>query len=283
MLKNINIFILTFISFLMLISSANSISDSVSFDHSHSVFTGLLKSNVDNGKVDYKGFINSRDQFNNYLQSLGNVTEKQYNSWTDEQKLAFWINAYNAFTIQAIIDNYPIKRSFTLVGIFYAPKNSILQIPGVWKKLKFKAAGRDVTLDHIEHGILRVDFNEPRIHAAINCASLGCPDLMNEAYTADKLDSQLDLASINFVNNSYKGVQITPNGKNVKVSKIFKWFGEDFYENYNDEIFSDRKKRDNGALGFIITYSQDEEAKKVIESNDFKLKHLHYDWSLNEK
>ena len=283
MLKNLDFTLLVFIIFLMFHVSANATNDKSPFDHSHSVFTALLKSNVDSGKVDYKGFIKSRDQFNNYLQSLGIVTEKQYNSWTEEQKLAFWINAYNAFTIQAIIDNYPIKRSFTLVGIFYAPENSILQIPGVWKKLKFQAAGRDVTLDHIEHGILRVDFNEPRIHAAINCASIGCPDLMNEAYTADRLSAQLDLASINFVNNSYKGVQIAPDGKSVKVSKIFKWFGEDFYENYNNEIFSERKKRDNGVLGFIITYTQDEEAKKVIESNDFKLKHLHYDWTLNEK
>ena len=268
---------------LIQINYSYSMKEQVPFDHSHSVFDSLLKSNVKDGKVDYMGFIDSSDEFSNYLQSLANVTPEHFNGWTDNQKVAFWINAYNAFTVKAIIDNYPIKMSFTFVGIFYAPKNSILQIPGVWKKLKFKAVGEDVTLDHIEHGILRVEFNEPRIHAAINCASIGCPDLRNEAYTADKLDSQLDSASINFVNNPGKGVLVSPDGKTVKVSKIFKWFGEDFYENYKSENFADRKKRDNGVLGFVAVYIQDEDTKSIIQGNDFKLKHLHYDWNLNEE
>jgi len=253
------------------------------FDHKHSTYDELLKSNVDNGKINYKGFVDSRDDFDNYLQSLGNITEQGYENWSEKQKLAFWINAYNAFTIKAIIDNYPIKRSFTFIGIFYAPRNSILQIPGVWKRLKFKAVGKDVTLDQIEHEILRVQFEEPRIHAAINCASIGCPDLMEGAYTADRLDTQLDDASVSFVNNPDKGVRISPDGKTVWVSKIFKWFGEDFYQSYNSENFSKRKRRDNGSLGFIVTYMQDEEAKTIIQGNDFKLKHLYYDWSLNER
>ena len=253
------------------------------FDHKHSKFDGLLKNYVESGKVDYKGFIDSREEFDNYLQSLGNINEQEYENWSDKQKLAFWINAYNAFTIKAIIDNYPIRRSFTFIGIFYAPKNSILQIPGVWKRLKFRAVERDVTLDQIEHEILRVQFEDARIHAAINCASIGCPDLMAAAYTADVLDTQLDEASVSFVNNTNKGVRISPDGRTVRVSKIFKWFGEDFYQSYNSENFSNRRRRDNGALGFIVVYTQDEQAKKIIQSNEFKLKHLYYDWSLNER
>ena len=168
---------------------------------------------------------------------MNNIDPDEFNDWTEKQKLAFWINAYNAFTIKAIIDHYPIERSFTLIGIFYAPKNSILQIPGVWKKLKFNALGQEVTLDHIEHGILRKEFNEPRIHAAINCASISCPDLRSEAYVADRLEGQLSDASGLFVNNKFKGVYVDKKKNKVKVSKIFKWFGEDFYKNYNNTKF----------------------------------------------
>ena len=170
------------------------------FDHGHGIFNNLLKEYVVDAKVNYRGFINNRDEFIKYLETLNNIDPGEFENWTENQKLAYWINAYNAFTIKAIIDHYPIKRSFTLIGIFYAPKNSILQIPGVWKKLKFNVLGKEVTLDQIEHGILRKEFNEPRIHAAINCASISCPDLRDEAYAADRLDSQLSDASSVFVN-----------------------------------------------------------------------------------
>ena len=195
MYKLLTIFPILTLLFLMIINNSNSKPQPTHFDHNHGIFNVLLKENIDDGKVDYEGFINSKEEFMKYLDSIGDVTEQQYLVWTNGQKLAFWINAYNAFTLKAIIDNYPIKRSFTLVGIFYAPENSILQIPGVWKKLKFNAVGEEVTLDHIEHGILRKQFNEPRIHAAINCASISCPDLRDEAYIGERIEIQLDDAS----------------------------------------------------------------------------------------
>ena len=177
-----------------------------SFDHSYATYNSLLKRYVINARVNYEGFINSRAEFETFLRALGSVDENVFESWTEEQRLAFWINAYNAFTIKAIIDHYPIKRSFTLVGIFYAPSDSILQIKGVWTKLQFRALGNMVTLEEIEHETLRKKFNEPRIHMAINCASISCPDLRNEAYTPEKLEEQLADASTNFVNNPDKGV-----------------------------------------------------------------------------
>jgi len=272
--------ILTLLFFMILINS-NSMQQPVPFDHSHSNFNDLLKENVDYGKVDYKGFINSKEEFIKYLDSLGDVTEPQYQSWTIEQRLAFWINAYNAFTIKAIIDHYPIQRSFTLIGIFYAPKNSILQIPGVWKKLKFKAVGEEVTLDHLEHGILRKEFNEPRIHVAINCASISCPDLRNEAYVADMIDIQLDDSSKNFVNSRTKGGLVDKDRNTIKVSKIFKWFGEDFFSNYNKQEFNNKSDKQNGSLGFIYKYINNKE-KEYVLNGDYKLKYLPYDWGLNE-
>jgi len=124
--------------------------ESREFDHSHRLYEDLLKKHVKDARVDYKGFIDSSEQLDRYLDQLGSVRKQDYSNWTEEQQLAFWINAYNAFTIKAIIDYYPIKRSYSLVS-FFVPKNSILQISGVWDRLRFRAAGRMVTLGEIEH------------------------------------------------------------------------------------------------------------------------------------
>ncbi len=254
--------------------------DLTPFDQNHTIFNKLLQENVKDAKVNYQGFIDSAE-FTNYLKTLNNITPDDFKTWTGSQKIAFWINSYNAFTIKAIIDHYPIQRSFTLVGIFYAPKNSILQIPGVWKKLQFQAVGQSVTLDHIEHRILRKEFNEPRIHAAINCASISCPDLRNEAYIADKIDKQLDDSSRNFVNSKTKGVLIDKNKSKINVSKIFKWFGDDFFSNYHKQEFNDKSDKQNGTLGFIYKYIN-EDKKKYVLSGKYKLKYMSYDWGLNE-
>ena len=255
-----------------------------SFDHSYATYNSLLKRYVINARVNYEGFINSRAEFETFLRALGSVDENVFESWTEEQRLAFWINAYNAFTIKAIIDHYPIKRSFTLVGIFYAPSDSILQIKGVWTKLQFRALGNMVTLEEIEHETLRKKFNEPRIHMAINCASISCPDLRNEAYTPEKLEEQLADASINFVNNPDKGVYVNEQSGKVKLSKIFKWFGDDFINNYGSKkLFNNYSLKENAVLNFTSDYIESEEVKEYLMNNKLKIGYLGYDWHLNEQ
>ena len=255
-----------------------------SFDHSYATYNSLLNQYVINARVNYEGFINSKAKFETFLRTLGSVDENVFESWTEEQRLAFWINAYNAFTIKAIIDHYPIKRSFTLVGIFYAPSNSILQIKGVWTKLQFRALGNMVTLDEIEHQILRKKFNEPRIHMAINCASISCPDLRNEAYTPEKLEEQLADASTNFVNNPDKGVYVNEQSGKVKLSKIFKWFGDDFINNYGSKkLFNNYSLKENAVLNFTSEYIESEEVKEYLMNNKLKIGYLGYDWHLNEQ
>ena len=257
--------------------------DYTGFDRSYAVYNSLLNKYVSKGRVDYQGFIESRGELGAFLKSMGSLDPAEFDTWPESDKLAFWINAYNAFTIKAIIDHYPIKRSFSLVGIFYAPSNSILQIKGVWKKLQFRALGRTVTLDEIEHGILRKEFNEPRIHMAIVCASVSCPDLSSEAYTGDKIEEQLAAASVRFVNNPDKGVSIDERARKVKVSKIFKWFGDDFIENYGDSVrFRNESLKNNAVLNFIIDYLISDSNKAYLEKDDFKLAYLKYDWHLNE-
>ncbi len=249
------------------------------FDHSHSIYDSLLKKYVKYGRVDYKGFKASAEEFDTYLKELGSISETDYSNWSREEKLSFWINAYNAFTIKAIIDNYPIKGS--VFSIY--PRTSILQINGVWDKLQFQAVGKTVTLEEIEHEILRKQFKEPRIHFAIVCASLGCPDLRSEAYSADIINEQLESAAIEFVNNPEKGVKINSADKVVKISKIFKWFGEDFIAGYgNTELFKDRDTKDRAVLNFVRKNLTYDEKKAFLENDQFKISYLNYDWSLNE-
>jgi len=277
-----SIFIKSKSNSLSIISYAASDGMSYTFDHTHSVFDSLLKSYVHDSRVDYKGFIKSSDELNTYLTQLGFVSEKSYENWTEEQKLSYWINAYNAFTIKAIIDNYPIKRSFSLVGLF-VPSNSILQIPGVWSELQFRAVGKMVTLGEIEHEILRKQFNEPRIHFAINCASKGCPNLRSEAYRPDIINEQLESQAIDFINDPMKGVKIDHENNGVKLSKIFKWFGKDFITRYgNTDLFNGRNATEKAVLSVVVNYLQDQDKKEFLKGNNFKISYLSYDWSFNE-
>lgn len=253
------------------------------FDQSYAAYNALLSRYVSEGKVNYKGFIESRSELETFLQSMGAVDPEELETWSEQEKLAFWINAYNAFTIKAIIDNYPIKRSFSLIGIFYAPSNSILQIKGVWDKLQYRVAGRLITLGDIEHEILRKDFNEPRIHMAIVCASISCPDLVNEAYTGDKIEEQLKEASVRFVNNPDKGAFVDKEDGRVKVSRIFKWFGEDFTKNYGKPVrFRDESLVNNSVLNFVSEYLVSDNQKGFKDKGDFKFGYLKYDWNLND-
>jgi len=252
------------------------------FEQSHSIYDFLLKKYVHNGGVDYKGFIYSSEEFNTYLKQLGSVSESDYANWSREEKLAFWINAYNAFTIKAVIEHYPIERNVSLASIIY-PKNSIRQINGVWDKLRFRAVGKMVTLNEIEHGILRKEFKETRIHFAIVCASLGCPDLRDEAYKANVINEQLEKAATEFINNPQKGFGINPADRRVRLSKIFNWFGGDFIERYEStELFKDRSPKERAVLNFVRKHLRSEEEGKFLEGNNFKISYLDYDWSLNE-
>jgi len=257
--------------------------ESGAFDKSYEIYNSLLQKYVRDGRVDYEGFIESRGEFEAFLKAMGSIDPEEFGSWAENDKLAYWINAYNAFTIKAIIDHYPIERSFSLVGIFYAPSNSILQIKGVWKKLRFRAVGRMVTLDEIEHQILRKEFNEPRIHTAIVCASVSCPNLSSEAYSGGEIQEQLTAASLRFVNNPDKGVLIDKKDNRVNVSKIFKWFGDDFIKNYGVVVsFKNKSLKENAVLNFILDYLVSESKKEYLKNNNFKLGYLKYDWHLNE-
>ncbi len=212
---------------------------------SHSTFNVLLSTYVnDLGVVNYPGF-KGNESFQAYLSALS-AAKPNNNNWSKNEKLAFWINAYNAFTIKLINDNWPVK--------------SIRDISNPWKQKNINI-GEDVyDLNSIEHEILR-KMQEPRIHFAIVCASYSCPRLLNEAYKAKKIESQLEAQTISFINDSKRN-KITD--KDAGLSRLFKWFKSDFT-----------------AKGTLIEYINKYSAVKI--NKDASVNYLIYNWSLNNK
>ena len=221
---------------------------------SHAIWDKLLKSHVNKeGFVDYKGFIRDSTKLNEYLGLLSAANPKADN-WSREEQMAFWINAYNAFTVKLIIDNYPVSSIKDI-------KKGIAFVNSVWDIQFIKIGGDTYDLNNIEHKILRSKFKDARIHAAINCASYSCPALRDEAYTAEKLDKQLTDAMRKFVNDPSRN---KVSAKKAEISEIFKWFRKDF-------------TRDAGSIrGFLNKY-----ADKKLDANG-TISHMDYNWKLNE-
>lgn len=221
--------------------------------HSHAIWDALTKKHVSSdGFVDYKGFMNDKAQLNSYLEQLSSNHPKD--TWSSDERKAYWINAYNAFTIKLVIDNYPIKSIKDLGGAIY-------KVNSPWDIKFITIEGKKYDLNNIEHSILRKQWSDPRIHAAINCASISCPALMRGAYVASKLEAQLDAQMKRFINDKTKNV-ITKD--KVTLSKIFKWFGGDF-------------KHDSPS---IIDYLNKYAAVKITDSAS--ITYSEYDWNLND-
>jgi len=230
--------------------------------------------------VYYVGLKRDRRKLDEYVRSIGSLKRSVYEKWNEDAKVAFWLNAYNALTLKANIDNYPIKASF-LRSISY-PSNSIRQIPGVWKKIKFRVMGRDMTLDQIEHRVLRAKFNEPRIHMALVCAAIGCPPLRNEPYDGKRLAGQLDDQARKFLADSNK-FRVDRRADTVWVSKIFDWFGEDFVKDYTPRTgFAGHDEQVAAPLHYISGHLPDQTAEH-LRSRKYSVKFLDYDWALNER
>ena len=231
------------------------------FDHSHKNFTAVLKKHLDEKNfVKYKDLKKDSSQLNSYLNELRGVTKKIYNTWTPDQKKSFLINAYNAFTIKVIIEHYPVK-SIKDIGSFFT---------NTWNK-KFSYLklldGSIETLDGIEHATLRKNFPDYRIHAAVNCASISCPNLRNEAYNAQELESQLNEQMTLWLADTRKN-KFTPAKKLIEISKIFSWYEEDFIA--------------GGGLKKIILKFGPKSSHKTLMHKDYDVDYLSYNWGLNE-
>lgn len=240
----------------------------------------LTKHVDENGMVDYKTMKEEVGPLHGFLDEIDELEPKAYEEWNDNEKIAFWINAYNACTLEAIVVHYPIKPSFP-ARLWY-PKNSLRQISGVWDSLEFRVMDKRMTLNEIEHGELRKKFDEPRIHMALVCAAMSCPLLRNEPYTGAKLDEQLDDQSRRFLADT-DNFRIDREQNVVFFSSILRWFAKDFVKKYGtDEKFKGRNRKKRAVLNFISGYV-DEEDRRYLAEKKYNIKYIDYDWALNEQ
>jgi hypothetical protein len=248
---------------------------------SYDDYAAVLSAYVDDeGLVDYAGLSKNRGNLDAFATALAKLDGKSYDRWSEWEKVAFWINVYNGLTLQLIVDHYPIESSMIRSIVF--PKSSIMQIPGAWKKVTFEVMGEHMTLDSIEHEILRARFDEPRIHMALVCAALSCPILRNEPYRAQRLEEQLNDQAGMFLENEKK-FRIDRDGGVVRLSKIFDWFAEDFVDRYGTgDPPGKRSEKTQAVLNFIRGYLNAADAQ-YLATGDYRVKHLKYDWTLNEK
>ena len=232
-----------------------------------SLYNQILHKYVDqNGLVDYKNLKND-ERLDEYINYLSGIKPDSLNS--RDSKLAFWINVYNTFTLKLICESYPIESikdlNWTGTGLDYLVGKT------AWDKKFINIDNKIFTLNQIEHDIIRKEFRDPRIHFALVCAALSCPNLRNEVYTPDKLNNQLDNQAIKFLNNSKKN-KFDLDSKTAYLSKIFDWYGGDFGE------------PDDKILTFISKYLRKEIADSILDNiAQWKIEFLDYNWKLNEQ
>ena len=249
--------------FFTIIISLSSIAHCGEFDHSHSKWGEVLSAHVfEKGPltlVDYKKLKTSPQALYAYLAEISGVKKTTFDLWSEKQRLAFLINAYNAFTLKLIVDHYPLGSIKDIGGFFSSP----------WKKKFFRLFGEKIHLDRIEHTLIRENFREPRIHFAVNCASKGCPNLRREPYVAEKLSVQLEEATRSFLNDSTRNrLHVEDDSADLQISSIFKWYKKDFGDS------------EEGIKRFVIPrMNLDQDQAQQAQTAD--IEYLDYDWSLN--
>ncbi len=250
----------------------------VAFDHQHQMFNQVLNDvvrlspNKRQTRVDY-GLLNKQpEQLNRYLAALSSVKQSEYKLWTDDEQLSFLINAYNAFTLQLINQNYgkfqngKVESIKDLGGFFSSP----------WKQSFFTLLEEKHSLDDIEHDMIRVWFKRPRIHAALVCAAVSCPPLRDQAFVADQLSQQLDDQMRQFLSDDQRNT-INLSDNRVNLSSIFKWYGEDF----------EKGQQGFTSLKDLVKLYQADMADSPqqltwLQKQDFNIRYLDYDWRLND-
>lgn len=240
----------------------------------HKQWDELLKEHVSitkDGKstaVDYQGFFDDRIKLVEYLNELSLVKKSKFNQWHKSEQLAFFINVYNAFTIDYILTLWPDIESIKELGGFFTSP---------WSKKIIPLFGEFYSLDNIEHDFIRgsAEFTDPRIHFAVNCASIGCPALRQEAYTGAKIEEQLESQAQQFLSDKSRNYL---DGEVLKISPIFKWYKKDFEKGWN-HLYSLEE--------FLAYYSKplhlSEKEKNMLLNKKIDIEFSSYDWRLNKQ
>jgi len=229
------------------------------FDHSHALFSHVLSQYVHTARVDYAGLQAHPQELKQYLNQIAAVPKSEFAKWTKEQQIAFLLNAYNAYTLELIVDHYPVKSIKDVGGLTSGP----------WDQPVVKLFSETTTLNALEHKVLRKIYSEPRIHFALVCAAKGCPLLRTEAYVSDRLDGQLDDQARQFLATTTKN-RVESDEHIIYLSPIFKWYAGDF------------EKNSGSVLAALKPYWPKESASALTGSN-FKIRYTDYDWSLNDQ
>ncbi|MDE0828492.1 MAG: DUF547 domain-containing protein [Vicinamibacterales bacterium] len=250
-----------FVVLVAVLLASSGVAIAQTFDHSHTAWTEVLTRHVANDGgitvVDYAAIQADASGLERYVDVVTRVTPAQFETWSEPQRLAFLINAYNALTVTLIVDNYPVTSIKDLGGWFSSP----------WKQRFFTLLGKERHLDDIEHGLIRAQFDEPRIHFAANCAASGCPPLRAEAYVALRLDGQLEDNARVFLRdvrrNRYEDGTLW-------LSELLDWYESDF-------------TRHGGSLKTFVAArpADDPAAAAVIAGPKTRVRFLDYDWTLN--
>ena len=252
------------------------------FDHAHAAWDGLVKKHVvlvQGGKASqmrYPEMARDRAALKGYLETLSKVGEAEFRGWSKAQQMVFLINAYNAFMVEKILTRYPNIKSVRDFGkVFGNP----------FKDEFFSLFGRKFSLDMIEHETLRKPgaYDEPRVHYAVNCASVGCPMLREQAYVAERLDAQLEEQTVRFLSDRSRNRYSADNAR-LEVSEIFKWFKEDWSSGYKglEGKGAPITSREEFFARYAKLLSDNPEHQKIVSEGRAPIAHLDYDWSLND-
>ncbi len=255
----------------------------MTFDHTHAAWDGLLRKHVrviDEGRAsqfNYAEMAKSRAALKSYLAGVSAVAESEFNGWSKAEQMAFLINAYNAYTVELVLTRYPDLKSIRDLG------NIVFNSP--WKRKFFTLFGRESYLDQIEHEILRKpgSYNEPRVHFAVNCASIGCPMLREEAFVASRLDAQLEEQTRRFLadrsRNRYDSAR-----NELQLSKIFDWYAKDWTSGFRgiDGRTPAVQSREQYLARYAHLLGDTPGAQAPFAGETPAIRFLEYDWTLND-
>lgn len=262
------------LNYILLLITGLLISPTLKAKSLHSPWQQLLSQHVypinhgNSTMVDYQAFKAERETLKGYLNTLSKVSQSEFDEWSKSQQLAFLINAYNAWTVEFILTKYPDIKSIKDLGSFFSSP---------WSKEFIPLLGQTRSLEHIEHTLIRGSgkYNDPRIHFAVNCASIGCPALLEQAYTKDKLEQQLASQTTRFLSDMSRNY--IEDGT-LYLSSIFKWYKSDFEQGFNNA---------HSLNEFIILYADALKLQpnqlRTLKNGDTDIEFLDYDWALNAK
>jgi len=262
------------LTWLALLSFSAAVAAQSEFNHRHTAWNALLEKHVHwttdghASTVDYAGMRAEHAALTAYLAELSAVPRREFDAWMKPLRRAFLINAYNAFTVELILSVTPEPKSIKDLGsLFTSP----------WKKGFFTLLGEEQSLDGIEHGLIRgaPDYDDPRIHFAVNCASVGCPALRPEAFVASKLEAQLEEQTERFLGDHSRN-RFDAMDETLYLSKIFDWYGEDFERGFRGA---------DSVASFAAHYRKqlglDDATARKLSMGEIDVEFLDYDWSLN--